>query len=75
MENNKSNSNKISLLYQRDMIKAMQEFLTAVKNEEPVEMAKALSKFISINKIMGYEMALFNDISVADEFEPNSKTK
>ena len=75
MENNESRSSKIANLYQKDMIKAMQEFLVAVKNEDPIEMAKAFTNAANINKIMGYEMALFSDISVADEFEPDSKTK
>jgi len=75
MEDNKSRANKIANLYQKDIIKAMQEFLVAVKNEDPIEMAKALTKAININKIMGYEMSLFSDINVSDEFEPNNKTK
>ena len=73
MESNKSNSG--TNLYEKNMIKAMKEFLIAVKNDDPIEMAKALSKYININKLMGYEMSLFSDISVADEFEPDSKTK
>lgn len=75
MENNQSRSSKIANLYEKDMIKAMQDFLIASKNENPVEMAKALSKYININKIMGYEMSLFSDINIENEFEPSNKTK